>query len=88
MQNENLLNQVSAAIIKAVNLYHIDPKTITSETSLRDGGLDLDSIDLLEVIVTIENQFGVKVPSAEIGKKYFQTVGTITQFVEENWQKK
>jgi acyl carrier protein len=88
MQNEQLLNQVTAAIIKAVNLYHVDSKTITAETSLREGGLELDSIDLLEVIVTIENKYGIKVPNAEIGKKYFRTVGTITQFVEENWSKK
>ena len=84
MKNDELFHQVTLAILKAVNLNHIDLKTITADTSLREGGLELDSIDLLEIIVTIESQFGVKVSNAEIGKKYFQTVGTITQFVQEN----
>jgi acyl carrier protein len=82
MQNSELLGQVTDMIINTVNLHHVDRNTITAETSLRDGGLGLDSVDLLEVIVTVEHQFGVKVSDAEVGKKYFRTVGTIAEFIQ------
>jgi acyl carrier protein len=49
---------------------------------MREGGLELDSVDMLEVIVAVEQHFGVKVADAETGKKYFRTLGGITEFVK------
>ncbi|HMN68958.1 MAG TPA: phosphopantetheine-binding protein [Bdellovibrionales bacterium] len=77
----NALNEVVNVIRNSVNLHHLEPSRFTPETSLREGGLELDSVDILEVIVAIEHHFGVKVEDAETGKKYFRTVGTIADFV-------
>jgi acyl carrier protein len=75
------LNDVISVIKDSVNLHHLEPSRFTPETSLRDGGLELDSVDILEVIVAIEHKFGVKVDDAESGKKYFRTIGTIAELV-------
>ena len=64
-----VLNEVITVIRDSVNLHHLEPSRFTSETSLREGGLELDSVDILEVIVAIEHKFGVKVDDAEAGKK-------------------
>lgn len=77
----DVFREVRTIIVDAVNLHHLDPETITPETSLRDGGLELDSIDVLEVVVAIEHHFNVKVGDAETGKKYFRTIGGIADFV-------
>lgn len=76
-----VLNQVISVIRDSVNLHHLEPSRFTSDTSLREGGLELDSVDILEVIVAIEHRFGVKVDDAESGKKYFRTIGTIAELV-------
>lgn len=76
-----VLNEVISVIRNSVNLHHLDSARFQPETSLREGGLELDSVDILEVIVAVEHHFGVKVADAEMGKRYFRTVGTIAELV-------
>jgi acyl carrier protein len=83
MSTQPILNEVITVIRDSVNLHHLDPSRFTAETSLREGGLELDSVDLLEVIVAVEHKFGVKVEDAETGKKYFRTIGGIAELVSQ-----
>lgn len=80
--NPQLVNDIKNLIITSVNLHHVDPSTINEETSLREGGLELDSVDILEIVVGIEQKYGVKVNDADVGKKFFRTIGSIAEFVE------
>lgn len=82
MHNQSLVTEVKNLIITSVNLHHLDPAAITAETSLREGGLELDSVDILEVVVAVEQTFGVKINDAEVGKQHFRTIGTIADFVD------
>jgi acyl carrier protein len=79
---EQLVTDVIETIVNAVNLQYVDRTGITPETPLTQGGLGLDSVDILEVVVAIEHRFGVKLQDAETGKKYFRTIGTVTDFVQ------
>ena len=45
-------------------------------------GLGLDSIDALELVVSLEKQFGVTVPNSEVARKALATVETIGDYVE------
>lgn len=81
MDKEKLSAEIKNLIIEAVNLQHMTPESIENNASLYQDGLGLDSVDILEIIVAIENQYGVKVPNAESGKKAFQSVETIVDFV-------
>ncbi|HEY3450954.1 MAG TPA: phosphopantetheine-binding protein [Myxococcales bacterium] len=69
---------------RALNLTHIDPSTITGETPLFGQGLELDSIDVLEISTMLQKEYGVVVNVAERGKEIFGTVGTLAAFVERN----
>jgi acyl carrier protein len=80
--SESMINDVIGAIVNAVNLHHLKPDSITAATSLRDGGLQLDSIDILEVVVAIEHHFGVKVGGAEVAREHFRTIGQIARYVQ------
>lgn len=77
----NQISEIVDVIVDAVNLHHIDKGTVSKETPLTGEGLGLDSVDILEVVVAIEQHYGIKVPSAEEGKKHFQTIGSIAEFV-------
>jgi acyl carrier protein len=76
-----LVADIIEVIVSAVNLKHLDRSTITESTSLTDGGLGLDSIDILEIIVALEQRFGVKIRDAETGRKVLRTIGTVADFV-------
>lgn len=47
------------------------------------GGLGLDSIDALELVVSMEKTFGVGVPNSEIAAKALRTVNTIHDYIIE-----
>jgi len=84
MHENQLVKQVIDVVIDAVNLHHVDRNTIGAATSLGDTGLCLDSVDVLEVVVAVEQKFGVKVADAEVGKVHFRTIGSIAQFIQAN----
>ena len=47
------------------------------------GGLGLDSIDALELVVSLEKTFGVSVPNSEVAGKALQTVNSIHDYIIE-----
>lgn len=81
--NNELLNEVKTVIINAVNLHHVKPDSITESTTMGPDGLNLDSIDILEVVLAVERHFQVKVENSEKGRDYFKTIGTITSFIAQ-----
>jgi NADH dehydrogenase (ubiquinone) 1 alpha/beta subcomplex 1 len=48
------------------NFDQIDPKKVTPETSFEDLGLD--SLDGVEVVMAIEDEFAVEIPDREADK--------------------
>jgi acyl carrier protein len=47
------------------------------------GGLGLDSIDALELVVSLEKTFGVGVPNSEVAGRALRTVNTIRDYILE-----
>ncbi len=45
--------------------------------------VDLDSLDILLLMTSIEKQFKVKIPSEAVGKQVFQNVSTLAAYVDE-----
>lgn len=56
---------------------------IEPDTVLFGGELDLDSLDALLLVQSIEKEFGVKVPTEAIGPQVFRDLSTLAGFVEE-----
>ena len=59
----------------------VDPKAITMDTRLSED-LGADSLDAVELIMAIEDEFGVQV-SDEMAQK-IRKVGDLVEFLEEN----
>ena len=51
------------------------------------GGLGLDSIDALELVVSMEKTFGVGVPNSEVAGKALQTVNSIHDYIVEKTER-
>jgi acyl carrier protein len=45
------------------------------------GGLELDSIDALELVVMLEKDFGIVIKDMEEGRPAFRSVNTLATFV-------
>lgn len=58
-----------------------DIQSITLKTSLIDD-LEADSLDAVEVIMALEDEFGIEIPDEEA--ENFKTIGDICKFIENN----
>jgi acyl carrier protein len=47
------------------------------------GGLGLDSVDALQLVVALDKHFGLKIRDPEAAKSILQNVNTIVQAVEQ-----
>ncbi len=55
---------------------------IEDSMPLVGGDMDLDSLDLLLLITSVEKEFGVKVANGTIGREVFQSVESLARFID------
>jgi acyl carrier protein len=48
------------------------------------GGLGLDSVDALQLVVALEKNYGLKISDAAVAKGILQSVNTIFAAIEKN----
>jgi acyl carrier protein len=82
----NLLLQLSETIVETLQLEDVSPQDITRDTQFFAEGLGLDSIDVLELVVAIEQKWGVKIDNKELGQKVLVSVGSLLDYIEANRQ--
>jgi acyl carrier protein len=71
-----MLEQIKPLIAEALNL---DEATITLEATLKDD-LGIDSLDAVELIMELEDEFDVKIEDAEA--QAFVTIADIVNLLE------
>ena len=78
---DKLMSDLKIQIIAQLNLQDIKPEDIGDDQSLFVEGLGLDSIDALELIVLLQQQYKIKLSNAEDGPKVFKTVRTMAEYI-------
>jgi acyl carrier protein len=85
MNDEQIRKELTTKVIEIIftclNLKHIQKSSVNESTPLGEGGLALDSIDVLELIVNFEETFKIKLAESESYAKFFKTVGSVVDFV-------
>lgn len=84
MDKDALIQELKEEIIAELNLEEVEPGDIDNDAPLFGDGLGLDSIDALSLIVILEKKYGLKIESAEDGKKVFYSINTIADFIQEH----
>ena len=79
---EELILELKNEIINVLNLEGVKPEDIATDDELFGGGLGLDSIDALELI--LEKNYGIKLKDPAQGKEIFRSVRTMAEFVQAN----
>lgn len=59
----------------------VEDKEITMATSLMKD-LEADSLDAVEIIMALEDEFGVEIPDTEA--ENFKSIGDIVKYIEAN----
>jgi len=81
---DNLVGELAEKIIDILGLFDVKLEEITEETTFFDEGLGIDSVDILELVVMLERDYGVIIESRELGETVFINMGTLARYVGEN----
>ncbi len=60
------------------------PEDIGDDQPLFVEGMGLDSIDALELIVLLQQEYNIKLSKAEDGPKVFHSVRTMAEYITEH----
>jgi len=84
MSSEDLKDSIKEMMVENLML-KVSKEEIGDDVPLFGAeGLGLDSIDALELVVSLEKRFGVSVPNSDVAKHALATVNTIADYVEQH----
>ena len=83
-----LINELKLKVIDALNLEGMVPEDIDENAPLfGDQGLGLDSIDVLDLIVLLEKNYGIRLATPQEGKEVFKSIAVMAEYVAANRNK-
>lgn len=75
------LNDIRTLLIEALELRQ-RPEDLREETALFGALPELDSFGVVSLVASLEDHFDITVDDDEFGAEIFETVGTLTGFVD------
>ena len=78
MSSEEIFEKIKNIIVEQLQ---VSDTAITEESSFIDD-LGADSLDLVELIMALEEEFGIEIPDADAEKVV--TVGDVVNYIKEN----
>lgn len=84
MENSALKERLKTQIIEHLNLTDLKPEDIKDDEELFGGGLGLDSIDSLELIVLLNREYGITIKDPKEGRKILVDVNTMVNYIEQH----
>lgn len=77
-----LREDLKKMVIEVLNLDDLEPEQIDDDAPLFGSGLELDSIDGLELVLQLEKTYGLKIGSSEESRKALQSIRVLAEFIE------
>ena len=84
MPDENLREEIKEMMVENLMLKVTKDEIADDLPLFGPGGLGLDSIDALELVVSLEKKFGVSVADSETARKALATVNSIHDYIVAN----
>jgi acyl carrier protein len=78
VDNEEIFQKVKDVIVDQLN---VDEDEVTPEASFIDD-LGADSLDIVELVMALEEQFGISIPDEEA--ENIKTVGDAVEYIAAN----
>ena len=73
--------QIGHHLVTTLKLEDVKPEDLADDEPLIGSGLNLDSIDALELVVTLEKEFGLKIKSSEESREALASVAHLAEFI-------
>ena len=83
--NSTTLDEVKTVLVDTLGIQD-RADSLDAETPLFGGLPELDSLAVLELVAAIEDRFAITIEDEEFGGEIFETLGSLTSFVESKQQ--
>jgi acyl carrier protein len=86
MSDKNLTElkrEIKVLIIETLKIPDIQIEEIVDDAPLFGGGLGLDSIDSLEIIMALQRKYDVRIDDQNLARFILQSVDTIADFIQK-----
>lgn len=84
MDNAALKQEIKRMMVQNLML-QVSAEEIGDQQALfGPGGLGLDSVDALQLVVALDKTYGLKIPSPDVARKILQNVDTIATALAEH----
>ncbi|MFO7802085.1 MAG: phosphopantetheine-binding protein [Desulfovermiculus sp.] len=79
-----LILELKTKIVQTLNFLEVSSPDIGDDEQLVGGRLGIDSIDVLELVMMLEKDYGVKIEDKEVGAQVFANVRSLAEYVAVN----
>src|SRR5262245_22581357 len=81
-RRQTVLDRVRNLLVRRLHIER-ESDEIDPDVPLFGTGLGLDSVDAVELVVSLEDEFGIRLPDEALGRRAMRTVGKIVDLVLE-----
>ncbi len=76
-----LKTKLKELIVTTLKLEGVTAADLADDEPLIGSGLNLDSIDALELVVTLEKEYGIKISSSEESRQALGSIAHLAEFI-------
>jgi len=77
-------DELKSTIIEGLMLEDIEPSDISDSDALFNEGLGLDSVDAIELVVILDNEYGIKFKNMDKAKEVFSSIQVLTDYINDH----
>jgi acyl carrier protein len=86
---KELKEEIKVLILESLNIPDVNPEDIADDASLfEDENLGLDSIDGLEIVMALQEKYGVRIDDQNQARFILKSINTIAEFIAKELSKK
>ncbi|HLV88913.1 MAG TPA: phosphopantetheine-binding protein [Candidatus Sulfotelmatobacter sp.] len=74
--------QLKPIILSSLRINDLTPADLRDDYPLLGGDLEIDSIDVLQLVMEIERHFGIKLVQGNFDPKYLESISSLAAVIE------
>ena len=82
LEHKEIVEQLKPLMLSSLKITDTTPADMNEDMLLLDGNWEIDSIDILQLIVEIEKNFGVKLVTGRFDRSMWLTIGTLASAIQ------